>query len=193
MTLEQYQEHLRTAAESRIGLYVARAGAELVTQAEDEAKGRARSVMRVRSGNLWRSITGTTEQRGASLDLHLRAGGGDKDVSYAALQEYGGTVTPKKGKFLAIPVGPALNPAGSAKYASPRDVPDLRFVSIHGGAKGLLVRDVGGRKARTDIWYVLVRWVYVRPKSFIGQPFGAMVERAPDRMERALHDALAIA
>lgn len=52
-------------------------------------------------------------------------------IKYALLHEYGsaglpgGVVRPKRSRYLAIPVGPALTPAGVARYQSPRQVQGL--------------------------------------------------------------------
>lgn len=53
-------------------------------------------------------------------------------VKYAALQEYGSAGLPggvikakKSGGYLAIPVGPALTPAGVPRYQTPRQLSDM--------------------------------------------------------------------
>jgi len=42
------------------------------------------------------------------------------------------TIRPKRAKFLAIPIGEGLTPAGVARFSSPRDVPDGFFVKTGG-------------------------------------------------------------
>lgn len=44
-------------------------------------------------------------------------------LKYAAVQEYGATILPVRAKYLAMPVGEALTPAGVARWKSPRDFP----------------------------------------------------------------------
>lgn len=55
------------------------------------------------------------------------------ETKYARIQEEGGTITPKRSKFLAIPLDAAKTAAGVARI-SPRDLPDRQtFV-----AKGII-------------------------------------------------------
>jgi phage gpG-like protein len=81
---------------------------------------------------------------------------GPRNVVYAAIHEFGGTIKPKAGKYLAIPVTAAARQAGS-----PRSMGGLHFQLVAGGAA---LVDEGG-----DIQYVLKTSVtiparpYVRP------------------------------
>lgn len=157
--------------------------AERALAGERAAKINATGSPRVRSGRLRASIYGVARAApGEGVELALGSGGTDRgSVRYARIQEKGGEVRPVRGRFLAIPKGPALTGAGVARYASPRDVPNLRFVSIRGGSMGLLVKDHPGRGkagtgARSDIWFLLVRSVYIRPKAYL---FRAVEEIEP--------------
>lgn len=67
---------------------------------------------------------------------------------YAGIHETGGVIRAGS-KLLAIPVGPALTPAGVPKYPGPRSVPDLVFLPKRGG--GLLGKfKVGGKALGGD-------------------------------------------
>jgi HK97 gp10 family phage protein len=59
------------------------------------------------------------------------------DLDYAAIQEFGGTITPKKGKFLAIPLT-----AEARAHVSPRDFPE-ELTPRFGGNGGVLVDGAG--------------------------------------------------
>jgi hypothetical protein len=50
------------------------------------------------------------------------------NVIYARVQEYGGVITPKKSKYLAIPLNK------DAKGESPRNIPGLFFMKSKGGS-----------------------------------------------------------
>jgi phage gpG-like protein len=82
---------------------------------------------------------------------------GPRNVSYAAIHEFGGTIRPVNAKYLAIPVTKAARYAGSPRRFGGR----LHFQTVAGG--GALVDEDG------DIQYSLKRSVtiparpYVRP------------------------------
>lgn len=130
--------------------------------------------LHTRSGRLRQSIGYRVEEETGGVVLHLHAGGsgGRGEVRYAATQEYGATIRPVKGKFLAIPVGPALTGAGVARVA-PRDLP-LRFVPTRRG--GVLVlktdqRSASGRLTRQGragtVYFVLVREVTIPSRPYL--------------------------
>ena len=158
-------------------------------RAEGQARENVGARLQVRSGQLRRSVQADLVEEGpGALLLRLRAGGGTKELAYARVQELGGTIRPRNGRFLAIPWrgGPALTAGGVGRYASPRDVPGLHFVPTRGGAGGLLIKDQGkGRGARSTIWYVLVRQVQIRGVRYLGD--------AMDQEQSALGERLAAA
>lgn len=164
------------------------AAAEAATAAlemERGSKDLATARLRVRTGNLRRSITTTSEIRGDSVVLTHRAGGGVRDVVYAAIQEYGGTVTPRHGKYLAIPVGRALTPAGVPRYHSPRQVHGLQFRRSGGGnlVAGL---PVGKGGKRFDVLFWLVKSVTIRGKRYLRDPFERVAADMPQRIADAM-------
>jgi len=80
--------------------------------------------------------------------LSVRIG---SNLVYAAIQEFGGVITPDKAGALTIPV----HPDAKGKRAS--DFPDLIFIKRE-GANPLLVRKSGGpRSEKFDIMFVLVK------------------------------------
>jgi HK97 gp10 family phage protein len=87
-----------------------------------------------RTRNLARSIASEVLESDRS---HVLIGIGT-DVEYAALQEFGGTVTPKERQFLTVP----LTEQGR-QYASARNAPDLHAVMKKGGQSGVLVDPQG--------------------------------------------------
>lgn len=168
-------------------------------RAEAAGKLNATSRMRKRTGYLRNSIVGGGEIRGNDIVTYLRAGGGARDVGYARIQEQGGTVRPGPGKrFLAMPVGPALTGAGVARFASPRDVPGLRFQSIRGGAMGLLVKDYAGRGkrktgSRSEVWYVLMRSATVPAHWYLRDARDEAATGLPDRLRARVSRTLGAA
>jgi len=78
--------------------------------------------------SLHRSVFGTKLK-----DLGLRMW---SDSPYARLQEYGGTIRPRAGKYLAIPIDDNLTPAGAPRHRSPRspEISKGRFLETSTGA-----------------------------------------------------------
>jgi hypothetical protein len=106
--------------------------------------------------------------------------GGDGHIGFIRMprevgaRRYGATITPKKGKFLAIP-------ARSEAYGkSPRQFDDLHFIPTRGG--GILVKTAeakprgerkrarrigGGKESRGQAFYFLVPKVVINPNPAI--------------------------
>ena len=80
---------------------------------------------------------------------------GPRNVQYGAIHEFGGTITPKNSKFLAIPVTRAAKYAGSPR----RFTGKLHFQLVAGG--GALVDEQG------DIQYSLKRSVTIPARPYI--------------------------
>ena len=89
------------------------------------------TMLHTRTGALKNSLHHKVEgTKLSSLKLRLWS-----DSPYAAMQEHGGVVRPRRGKYLAIPADDNLTPAGAPRYRSPRD-PALsqgRFVELPSG------------------------------------------------------------
>ncbi len=69
------------------------------------------------------------------------------------------TITPKKGKFLTIPIGENLTGAGVARFSSPRQVEDGFFVKTKGR---LFFGRKQGKRGRFRPLFVLVKSVFVQ-------------------------------
>lgn len=184
MTLQQLQDRMALASrEIREQVAIEAKGTALT--AEARAKMLATERLKVRTGRLRGSIAGLVEDEPAAFLVRLRS-----DVPYARVQEEGGTIRPRRGKFLAIPN--SLTGAGVSRYASPRDVPGLRFVPTRGGASGMLVRDVGrGKSARIEVMFWLVRQVTLKPKRYLADGLDQAAQGLTDRLARRVVAALA--
>ena len=189
-TLRERAEHYRAQAGGELAARLRRTLIGVALDAERMAKENATTDPRVRTGNLRRSIVATTDASDSALRIDLSAGEGSGTDRYASSIEYGATIRPRGGRFLAIPTGPALTGAGVPRYPSARAAPGLRFVAIRGGSMGLLVRDVGGRNARGDIWYFLVRQTTIRPRRFIGRAIDEIRPVAVERFGETVRAAL---
>ena len=105
-----------------------------------------------RSGRLRASIrsgarSGSRSTQAGTIEGFLRAGGPSRRgvVRYARLQEFGskGPITPKKGKWLAIPTKAQKTAAGVSR-GGPRTVQGLWFHQAHPD-KAYLLKRIGGK------------------------------------------------
>ena len=151
--------------------------------AEAEAKQNATTRLNVRTGRLRASIQGTVEQDGGgSFSIVLRAGTPDGGrVPYARIHEEGGTIRPKRGRFLKIPVGPALTGAGVSRLPPGRNG-DFRFVPTPRG--GVLV----GRDGK--VWYVLRREVRIPARPYLAPALAAAAPRLAASLDRLVRQAV---
>lgn len=126
-------------------------------------------LLNVRSG-LLRGSVGMEVVPGSDGPSLVVFAGRSAQVKYARIHEVGGTITPKRGKFLAIPVGPARTAAGVARFSSPRQVPDLHYVQSRKGQPMLVKLKGKGRGKRAgaiEVWYILRRQVTIKPKHYM--------------------------
>jgi hypothetical protein len=85
-----------------------------------------------RSGNLTDAIVNSVEVRGATMatiEGHIGAPG----MVYAKIQEDGGTIKAKGGKWLCIPLPAALDSHGLPLKSSPREWPNTFFAKSKAG------------------------------------------------------------
>ncbi len=155
-------------------------------RAEGNAKLRATQRMKVRSGRLRNSISGSTLDTVNGLEVRLSAGGrsGGRDVRYAGIQEHGGTITPVKGRFLTYPVHPSLfTAAGVLRFPSARMVPNLRYDGT--GKKPVLRSTITG-----EVFYVLLRQIKISPKRYLRDGLQEAAKNLPIDFDRAVKEAL---
>ena len=103
----------------------------------ERLSGASPSSLARRTGQLARSLDAVVVAHDKAVVMVGFIGGG---VPYAKIHEYGGTITPKNGKYLAIPLGPAKTKGGDVKGqgASPRNWPNkLIFIKAKGTTKML--------------------------------------------------------
>lgn len=125
-----------------------------------------------RTGTLGRALS--QEVTGDRLDrlrgriyfdaTHITVGtiGGSPNTTYAHTLEFGATIVPKRAKWLTIPVGEGLTPAGVARYRSIADAPEgFFFRPDEDTLEGLFyVREVG---TRLEFLYSLRKKVTIKP------------------------------
>lgn len=111
------------------------------------------------------------------------------NLPYAQAHEDGATITPKRGKYLAIPVGKALTPAGVARYKSPRQVPDLAYIPRRGKSPLLAKKKRGGG---LDVYYVLVKQTTLRKRRWMGSAFQERKDKIDERVAQIAKRSLGL-
>ena len=178
MTPEALAAKLRQISQAGVARAIGKTLTAVALIGEGEAKGRAP----VRSGHLRRSIAGKVRQGPQGPEAVISAGGrieGAADVVYAGVMEYGsrGPITPKKSKYLRIPLPAAMTGAGVDRYPSPLRISGAGLFYVRrrkGEQDAVLIHRPSGQP-----WYKLVRSLKPRPARPFLRP-GAQV--AADRL-----------
>jgi hypothetical protein len=97
---------------------------------------------------------------GRSVKVGVLGSANREVLAYATANEYSATITPKKGKWLAIPLKPEL------KGKSPREF-NLVFKMVKNG-KAVLAKSDNGK---LEPYYLLVKQVVIPERSFIRSTF----------------------
>lgn len=165
-------------------------------EAEGLAKGNATTVLKVRSGNLRRSIQGEANQTTDGAELVLRAGGGPRDVRYAAAHEKGAVIRPKNGGLLWIPTALSRTPSGVNRYSGPgADPRPMAYVQSRRG-QPLLVsakRTKGGKAAKgygLDVLYIGRKRVIIPKRPYLQPALDQTVQALGPRLALRLKTAL---
>ena len=141
-----------------------------------------------RSGALTDAIIKSVEVLGATMNTiegHIGAPG----IPYARIQEDGGTITAKGGKFLCIPLPAALDSNGLPLQSSPREWPNTFCARSKAG--NLLIFQRVGTNIRP--LYVLKESVVIPArlgmKTTLDAGLPYFVSRAMDEMVRNIREA----
>jgi hypothetical protein len=101
-------------------------------------------------------------------------------VTIARANEFGVTIKPKQRKWLALPTK-------LARGKRPREFNDLKFILVN-NRRALLVRETTGRRARSEIFFILVKSVNIPERSFLRAGFDKNVNRITRKMSVMLND-----
>ncbi len=179
MTLQEYADKLSRSSRELRGALL-RELVNTALRAETEAKLRVTAGgftrLNVRTGRLRASIRGSVQTEGDAIVVEVAAGGRSPNskqlnpsttsnpgpVRYAAIHEYGGTITPTRRQFLTIPVHDSLRTgAGANRYASARDVPGLKYAESAGGQRMLIHED------SEEVFYLLRRSIKIPARPYL--------------------------
>ena len=144
-------------------------------------------------------------RRATSYDVSGEFGGGSPltltafvaGKKYARMQEFGGTIKPKSGKFLTIPVADNLTPGGRVRYSSFRDLreryPDQTYLVPAKKGGWLLFSDgkPGAKppkngKAKPQLLFVLKPQVTIPPRFGFKKTWDSLAGDRRQKLEAAL-------
>jgi len=131
-------------------------------------------ALKSRTGMLRKALDGWMESKFDGV-VGVREGSGVDQYKWLLGDEQK-TITPKRSKFLAIPIGEALTPSGvvKAKFASPRLVDDGFFIKSKSGR--LLFGYKRGKRGKFRPLFVMV-------KSVLVQGSGALYDGVMDKLD----------
>lgn len=141
-----------------------------------------------RSGMLKKSIGYRTS--GSTLgDLSISVF--SSGLAYSNLQEYGGTITPKKGKYLAIPLRPALAANGVSRRGGPRAYPDGFFFTSKKGNLLFGITKGKGKNAQIVPLFLLKDRVTVPPRLGFRKTWISLADQRLARIKAGMQAGLA--
>lgn len=161
-----------------------------------------------RSGNLAKSIVGSSlgiKSKTPGYKIGVLRG---PSLAYASTQEFGtkgknpdspiSTITPKRAKALAMPLGPALTRAGVRRRESPKDWENLKFIPFRnsGVAVGALydeedlaeMKEAGLTLRSIPAYYLLLRKVDINPVFYISKSVDARLPKTVANINKAIQD-----
>ena len=184
-TIEDWAQQLAKARNGGLTRELRKGLIKVALHSEREGKLHATQRMRTRSGRLRSSIRGVLRVK-SNGDIEVggsAGGGGARPVSYAAIQEEGGTVQGKP--WLAIPLGPATTPAGVARYPRAGLDPTPMHSRKSKDGRLFLFPDDGGPPR-----YRLVRSVTIRGKHYLRDAVRSAESMLPEATREAVTAAV---
>lgn len=143
-------------------------------------------VLNVRTGRLRSSISSVLLREGDNIHGIVGSGvrQGDR-VPYANIHETGGTITPRVSKYLAIPLPPALTPAGVLKK-KPREWQHTFVMRSNSG--NLIIYQKQGKlgKGALVALFLLKKSVKIPARYYMTKTVDAMSDKALDIMSKSI-------
>lgn len=132
-------------------------------------------ILSRRTGHLAQSIESNISYDGDDLMAEIGSGVANKfRMPYANIHEDGGVITPKKAKYLTIPLEAALTRAGVPKKASARDWANTFIRKSKGGN---LIIFQAAKSGKIIPLYVLKRSVSIPGRQYLSRTVLQMRER----------------
>lgn len=130
------------------------------------------TTLRRRTGHLARNWTTNVKDNGSEIVGTMAT----KEI-YAFTQEFGAVIKPKKGKFLTIPIGKSLTPAGAWKGKTVRDIKKPVWSKNAVGQKNSKTKEI-------DWLFLLVKSVTIPPRPYAKPSLERNVQRLLKDLKR---------
>lgn len=165
-TIDELGRDLGEARKRRLEDVIHSTLVEAGTRAKTAAQLNATTRLRVRSGRLRAGIVDGVEMR-PTPRLIL-----SNDVVYAGTQEYGATITPRRGKYLAQPLRAAQTPTGQLRaefrgVSSLREIDGLFVIKAKRSGRLFLARNEGANGDKLVLYFRLIRSAKIEPTYFM--------------------------
>lgn len=189
--LERIQQKIRVLSPGAENSITRKAFTDLTLETEARLKQNVSgSILRVRSGRLRSSIgSKVIGQAGNLVGLvgsGVRQGG---RLPYANIHETGGTITPKRTKYLAIPLKAALTPGGDLRQ-KPRDYNNT-FVMKTKNGNLIIAQKQGSRMSRIVSLFILKKQVHIPARHYLSRTVDEIAPRCLEIMTRSIERELA--
>lgn len=116
-------------------------------------------------GALSRSISSVVEGRTARVGSNL---------AYARIQEKGGTIRPRNGRFLWVPINAR---AGETPTAVRNDKKNFAFIPRRAGGWFVVRKSKSGRKTKRGLLYVLIHGTNLAARPYLAPALGRVAPR----------------
>jgi phage gpG-like protein len=170
---------LEAALRARVDLATARAA--------DIVRGKlaaysTRDLLNARTGMLGRAWNAAPLEKKDESSYSLT-----NPLPYAAIHEYGGTITPKEAKYLSIPLPPATTDRGVMRYSTVREAVEAEnlFFVVSKQGNALLAKATG--RDQIEAWFALKDQVVIPARHYATQA----IEAARPEAEAEIRDAVA--
>lgn len=182
-TLQQWADQLNAQGNGGLRQAITSQLNSIALRAQRETKLLVQSRLRRRTGRLINSVGGGVRTgRGDVIEAFASA-----STEYAAAQELGAVIRPKRGRYLTIPLSPVLTQAGVQRQSA-RSFAGLFVIRSRRGNLLLVRRTTSG----IEPVFALVERVRLRPKHFLRDGMAKAASQAPPLFRAALARAVEV-
>jgi hypothetical protein len=183
-TLDEWRKQIEAEGKGDLAKRLRKEFASIALRAQRQAKLLAASRLRRRTGRLINSIGGGVRTEGVDIIEAFASA----STEYAASQELGATITPKRGRYLTIPLAASLTQAGVTRQSA-RTMPGLFVIRSKRGNLLLVRRSSNGG---IEPMFALVQRTVIKPKHYLRDGMAVAASQAPPLLRAALGRAVEV-